>query len=75
MFHPRLTEWEENTISYTKWSLKDFSVNHQNGFHPLFQEIMIYAMFQSLSPEVLFFTLRIPLGYSEVIEFIARLQL
>lgn len=74
MFHPRQIGREENSISYTKWPLKDFSVNHQNSLHPLFQETMIYAMFQNLSPEVLFFTLRIPLGYSEVTEFIARLQ-
>lgn len=73
MFHPRKIEGEDNNISYTKWPLKDFSVNHQNSLHPLFQETMIYAMFQNLPPQVLFFTLSIPLGYSEVIELIARL--
>lgn len=72
-FHPRQIEREWNIISYTKWPLKHFSVNHQNSLHPVFQESMIYAIFQKLSPEV--FVLHIPSGYSEVIEFIARLQL
>lgn len=74
MFYPRQIEREKNSISYSKWPLKDFSVNHQNSLHPLFHKTMIYAMFQNLSPEVLFFTLSILLGYSEVIEFITRLQ-
>lgn len=52
MFHPRQIEREENNISYTKWPLKHFSVNHQNSLHPLFQETMIYTIFQNLSPEV-----------------------
>lgn len=59
MFHPRQIEREGNMVSYTKWPLKHFSLKRQNCL--LFQETMIYAMFQNVSPEVFALHTRYPL--------------